>query len=70
MIIVTANVGLFPLKSGKKREPISVRSKRPKHFRREGHATIWIADAHRAGKRFIVRVGEKLTAFVKLKRAI
>jgi hypothetical protein len=32
--------------------------------------TIWIADAHRAGKRFIVRVGEKLTAFVNLKRAI
>jgi hypothetical protein len=36
---------------------------------REGR-TIWIADAHRAGKRFIVRVGEKLTAFVNLKRAI
>jgi len=28
--------------------------------------TIWIADAHRDGKRFIVRVDEKLTAFLEL----
>jgi len=32
--------------------------------------TIWIADAHRDGKRFIVRADEKLTAFVELERAI
>ena len=33
---------------------------------REGR-TIWIADAHRdAGKRFVVREDEKLTAFVEL----
>jgi len=25
--------------------------------------TIWIADAHRDGKRFVVRADEKLTAF-------
>jgi hypothetical protein len=28
--------------------------------------TIWIADAHRDGKRFIVRADEKLTAFLEL----
>jgi hypothetical protein len=28
--------------------------------------TIWIADAHRDGKRFIVRADELLTAFVEL----
>jgi hypothetical protein len=28
--------------------------------------TIWIADAHRDGKRFVVRADEKLTAFVEL----
>jgi hypothetical protein len=28
--------------------------------------TIWTADAHRDGKRFIVRADEKLTAFVEL----
>ena len=29
--------------------------------------TIWIADAHRGdGKRFVVRAGEKLTAFLEL----
>jgi hypothetical protein len=28
--------------------------------------TIWIADAHRAGKRFVVRADEILTAFAKL----
>jgi len=28
--------------------------------------TIWIADAHRAGKRFVVRADEKLTAFLEL----
>ena len=32
--------------------------------------TIWIVDAHRDGKRFIVRADEKLTAFVKLETAI
>jgi hypothetical protein len=33
--------------------------------------TILIADAHRGdGKRFVVRVDEKLTAFVELERAI
>jgi hypothetical protein len=32
--------------------------------------TIWIVDAHRCdGKRFIVRVDEKLTAFVELEAA-
>ena len=32
--------------------------------------TIWIVDAHRDGKRFVVRADEKLTAFVELQRAI
>ena len=32
--------------------------------------TIWIVDAHRDGKRFIVRAGEILTAFMELERAI
>ena len=32
--------------------------------------TIWIADAHRDGKRFIVRADEVLTAFVELEKAI
>jgi hypothetical protein len=33
--------------------------------------TIWIVDAHRGdGKRFIVRVDEKLTAFMELEAAI
>jgi hypothetical protein len=27
--------------------------------------TIWIVDAHRDGKRFIVRADEKLTAFLE-----
>ena len=32
---------------------------------------IWIADAHRgAGKRFVVRADEKLTAFLDLESAI
>jgi hypothetical protein len=31
---------------------------------------IWIADAHRDGKRFIVRSDEKLTAFLKFESAI
>ena len=31
---------------------------------------ISIADAHRDGKRFVVRADEKLTAFVELQRAI
>jgi len=37
---------------------------------REGR-TIWIIDAHHDfGKRFVLRVDEKLTAFVKLETAI
>jgi len=32
--------------------------------------TIWIVDAHRDGKRFIVRADELLTAFVELQMAI
>jgi hypothetical protein len=33
--------------------------------------TIWNADAHRGdGKRFVVRAGEKLTAFVELEATI
>jgi len=32
--------------------------------------TNWIADAHRDGKRFIVRADEMLTAFLELQRAI
>jgi hypothetical protein len=31
---------------------------------------IWIADAHRDGKRFIVRSDEILTAFLEMERAI
>jgi hypothetical protein len=31
---------------------------------------IWIADAHRDGKRFIVRGDELLTAFLEAERAI
>jgi hypothetical protein len=32
--------------------------------------TIWIADAHRDGKHFIVRADELLTAFVELERQV
>ena len=32
--------------------------------------TLWIVDAHRDGKCFLVRADEKLTAFVELERAI
>ena len=32
--------------------------------------TIWIADAHRDGKRFIVHADEKLTAFLELERSL
>jgi hypothetical protein len=32
--------------------------------------TIWIADAHRDGKRFIVYADEKLSAFVELERQV
>jgi hypothetical protein len=32
--------------------------------------TIWIVDAHRDGKRFVVHADEKLTAFLELQRAI
>ena len=30
--------------------------------------TIWIVDAHRGGKRFIVRADKRLTAFRELER--
>jgi hypothetical protein len=32
--------------------------------------TIWIVDAHRDGKRFVVRADEILTAFLELQSAI
>jgi hypothetical protein len=32
--------------------------------------TIWIADAHRDGKRYVVRADEKLTAFMEPDAAI
>jgi hypothetical protein len=32
--------------------------------------TIWIADAHRDGKRYVVRADEKVTAFLELEAAI
>ena len=32
--------------------------------------TIWIADAHRDGQRFIVRADDKPTAFLELARII
>jgi len=32
--------------------------------------TVWIADAHGYGKRFVVRADEILNAFVELERAI
>jgi len=32
--------------------------------------TVWIVDAHRDRKRFIVRADEKLTAFVELETTI
>ena len=32
--------------------------------------TIWIVDAHRDGKRFIVRADQKLSAFVELERQV
>ena len=32
--------------------------------------TIWIVDAYRDGKRFVVRADEKLTAFLEVQRAI
>jgi hypothetical protein len=32
--------------------------------------TIWIADAHRDGKRFVVRADERLAAFMELESAI
>jgi hypothetical protein len=32
--------------------------------------TIWIADAHGYGKRFVVHADEKLTAFLELEAAI
>jgi hypothetical protein len=38
-------------------------------FDREGH-TIWIVDAHRNGKCFIVRAEEILTAFVELEKSL
>ena len=32
--------------------------------------TLWVVDADRDGKRFLVRADEKLTAFLELERAI
>jgi hypothetical protein len=32
--------------------------------------TIWIADAYRDGKRFVVHADEKLTAFFELEREV
>jgi hypothetical protein len=32
--------------------------------------TVWIADAHRDGKRYVVHADEKLTAFLELEAAI
>ena len=32
--------------------------------------TVWLVDAHRDGRRFVVRADEKLTAFVELERVI
>jgi hypothetical protein len=32
--------------------------------------TIWIADAHGYGKRFVVRADERLTAFLELEASI
>ena len=32
--------------------------------------TIWIVDAHRDGKRFVMRADEKLTAFIELELTI
>jgi len=32
--------------------------------------TIWIIDAHREGKRFVVRADEKLIAFLELESAV
>jgi hypothetical protein len=32
--------------------------------------TVWIVDAHREGKRFVVRADEKQTAFVEIESAI
>ena len=32
--------------------------------------TIWMVDAHRNGKRFVVHADEKLTAFLELESAI
>jgi len=32
--------------------------------------TLWIADAHRNGKHFVVRADEKLSAFVELERQV
>jgi hypothetical protein len=32
--------------------------------------TVWIVDAHRDGRRFVVRADEKMSAFVELERAI
>ena len=42
-------------------------------FRKRNHACeqrIWLADAHRDGKRCVVRADEKLTVFAELESAI
>jgi hypothetical protein len=38
--------------------------------RRRWTHSVWIIDAHRDGKRFVVRADEKLTAFLELEAAI
>jgi len=38
--------------------------------RSQAGRTIWIVDAHRDGRRFIVRADEKLTAFSDWKRRL
>ena len=32
--------------------------------------TIWVVDAHREGKRFVVRADEVITAFLELESAV
>ena len=58
------------LKQGRNR----ARNRRGKTAKPQGNLakgrTIWIADAHRDGKRFVVRADEKLTAFLELETAI
>jgi hypothetical protein len=50
-------------------ERLNLTMRRSYRTNRDGR-TIWIVDAHREGKRFIVRADEKLTAFMELQGAI